>query len=71
MGALWILEFPSEVDASVVAARAMAGGVVVSPAGRWLRLFPPATISLDRLHQACTVIREACLTRSRHGVTPA
>ena len=64
MGALWILEFPSDLVATAVAARALAGGVVVSPAGRWLRLLPPATISLDRLHQACAVVRQACLTRS-------
>ena len=41
MGALWILEFPSQVDASAVATRAMANGVVVSPR-RSLASSPPA-----------------------------
>jgi acetylornithine/succinyldiaminopimelate/putrescine aminotransferase len=58
-GAIWVLEFPSEADARSVSARAMAGGVVASSAGRWLRLLPPATIPLASLRQACSVIRQA------------
>lgn len=60
-GALWVLEFPSEAEARAVSNRALAGGVIASSAGRWLRLLPPATIEPARLRDACGVIRAACL----------
>ncbi len=70
-GALWILELPTPLDPERVAARILQHRVLVSPMGRSIRLFPPATISDDRLHQACAVIREACLSSARADVAPA
>ena len=60
-GALWVLELPRDLPTERVLGRILQGGVIVSPAGRYLRLLPPAIISPDRLQRACTVIRDACL----------
>ena len=60
-GALWVLEFPTARSALHVQATALSANVVLSAYGRFVRLFPPATISSANLHKALQIINEACL----------
>lgn len=60
-GAMWVLEFPPDVNVADVAERILQAGVVVSVVGSYLRLLPPATIPQDHLVRACTAIRDAGL----------
>jgi acetylornithine/succinyldiaminopimelate/putrescine aminotransferase len=60
-GALWILDLPSPVLVPRVVAGIRERGVVVAPAGKCIRLLPPATISMDHLQASCAAVREACL----------
>lgn len=60
-GALWVLEIAPPVNVINVANRIFRGGVLVSPTSRFIRLLPAATISMDRLSQACGIVRDACL----------
>jgi len=64
-GALWVLEITPPIDVIRVANRIFRGGVLVSPTSRFIRLLPAATISLDRLSEACGVVRDACLQEMR------
>lgn len=60
-GAMWVLEFPPDVNVADVAERLLQAGVVASVVGSYIRLLPPATISQDHLVRACTAIRDAGL----------
>jgi len=60
-GALWVLEFPTETDASQVARTMLNEGVLVSPVGNMIRLLPPATITDSNLLKTCEIVRQACL----------
>ena len=61
-GALWVLELPPQLNTQEIAGRIIAGGVVVSIVGSYIRLLPPATVTAAHLQQACTIVREACLS---------
>ncbi|MGE3519828.1 MAG: aminotransferase class III-fold pyridoxal phosphate-dependent enzyme [Vicinamibacterales bacterium] len=63
-GALWVMEFPDHRSAADVAMHARREGVIVSLTGAYIRLLPPATISIDRLTDACRIVRAACLAAS-------
>jgi acetylornithine/succinyldiaminopimelate/putrescine aminotransferase len=60
-GALWVLEFPSDIDTLGVAGALIEEGVLVSPTGNMIRLLPPATINESHLLKACETIRKTCL----------
>lgn len=60
-GALWVLEIAPPVNVVAVANDIFRGGVLVSPTSRFIRLLPAATISLQRLSEACAIVRDACL----------
>ena len=64
-GALWILELPDAQRVERIMARLLRGRVIASPTARFLRLMPPATITAEHLHEACAVVREACLATAR------
>jgi len=59
-GALWVLEFGTEEQALRVARQALSRGVLAAPTAKYLRLLPPATIGLERLVTACSVLAECC-----------
>lgn len=61
LGAMWVLEFPPDVNVTDVAERILRAGVVVSVVGCYIRLLPPATIPQDHLVRACTAVRDAGL----------
>lgn len=60
-GALWVLEFPPEVNTSHVAHTMLNEGVLVSPTNNMIRLMPPATIKDSNLLKTCEIVRQACL----------
>ena len=60
-GALWVLEVAPPVSVVNIANRIFRSGVLVSPTSRFIRLLPAATISRDRLSEACGIVRDACL----------
>jgi acetylornithine/N-succinyldiaminopimelate aminotransferase len=59
-GALWILELPDSRSALETQATALSANIVLSANGRFVRLFPPATISSANLHKALRIVSEAC-----------
>lgn len=61
-GALWVLELPPQLNTQEIASRIIAGGVVVSIVGPYIRLLPPASVSSTRLTEACSIVRDACLS---------
>lgn len=61
-GALWVLELPPHVNTQEIAGRIIAGGVIVSMVGPYIRLLPPATVTPAHLRDACAIVREACLS---------
>ncbi len=60
-GALWVLEVAPAVNMVNIVNQIFRGGVLVSPTSRFIRLLPAATISLDRLSEACKIVCDACL----------
>jgi acetylornithine/succinyldiaminopimelate/putrescine aminotransferase len=62
-GALWVVELPASWKTGDVMARILREGVVVSTTANFIRLLPPATISLAHLTRACEVIASACNAR--------
>jgi acetylornithine/LysW-gamma-L-lysine aminotransferase len=64
-GALWILELPDDIDVERTVVEIYQRGVAVGFAGRILRLLPAATIDLQRLGRACSIIAEE-LERNSH-----
>jgi len=60
-GALWVLEFPPEVNTSQVARTMLNEGVLVSPTNNMIRLMPPATIKDSNLLKTCEIVRQACI----------
>lgn len=57
-GALWVLELSGPLRSADAAARIASAGVLVSVAGSFLRLLPPATITPENLTHACHVVRD-------------
>ncbi len=60
-GALWVLELTRDIDVERLLADVYRGGVAIGSAGRFVRLLPAATISLENLEQACGVLFEAAM----------
>jgi acetylornithine/succinyldiaminopimelate/putrescine aminotransferase len=57
-GALWVLELPPGPSIEDIVVRIYQRGVTVSYTGRQIRVLPAATISLDNLARACSVVRD-------------
>jgi 4-aminobutyrate aminotransferase-like enzyme len=55
-GAMWFVEVPEGLDAEAIAVAIYRAGVAVGCAGRYLRLFPAATIEAANLERACALI---------------
>jgi len=60
-GALWVLELPDSRAALDVQVTALSANILLSANGRFVRLFPPATISSANLYKALHIVSEACL----------
>jgi acetylornithine/succinyldiaminopimelate/putrescine aminotransferase len=61
-GAMWIIELPPETDMQRIALRLYRRGILMSFAGRILRLLPALTILPERLTKACEIVREELTT---------
>ncbi len=60
-GALWALELPDTRSSLAVQAAALSAHIVLAVNGRFIRLFPPATIASENLRVALQAVKKACL----------
>jgi acetylornithine/LysW-gamma-L-lysine aminotransferase len=58
-GALWVLEPPPRMSTWSVGQRLLRQRVVASVTAQYIRILPAATISLERLAEACDIVLEA------------
>ncbi|HSC71496.1 MAG TPA: aminotransferase class III-fold pyridoxal phosphate-dependent enzyme [Candidatus Methylomirabilis sp.] len=65
-GALWIIEVPPGLNVERVVVSLYKAGVCVGYTGRQIRILPAATIGMDNLARACSIIATELL-RERHG----
>lgn len=65
-GAMWILELPEPMDVQALATRIYNRGAFVNFTGRFIRILPAATISLNNLATGCRIVRDE-LSRAAHG----
>ena len=60
-GALWTLELPDARSAMAVQAESLSANLILSASGRYIRLFPPATVASTHLDKALDVVHAACI----------
>lgn len=65
-GALWIIELPPGLNVERVVVSIYKAGVCVGYTGRQIRILPAATIDMDNLARACSIIATE-LYREHHG----
>ncbi len=65
-GALWVVELPAGVDLEQLVVAIYRRGVAIGFTERQIRILPPATIDLDRLASACSIVRDE-VQKACHG----